>query len=63
MALYTYRCSECGLDFEQYQSIKDLPGATCPKCGKVTAHRLINIPYFILKGDGWPGKEIDKHEN
>jgi hypothetical protein len=30
---------------------------TCEVCGKV-AKRLISAPGFILKGDGWAGKNI-----
>ena len=36
MPTYEYACSKCGHQFEQFQSMKDQPLATCPedKCGQ-----------------------------
>lgn len=53
MPTYEYRCQDCKEEFELYQSVKDAPAKTCPKCGKETAQRLISSGNFILRGGGW----------
>jgi putative FmdB family regulatory protein len=53
MPTYEYKCEKCGRKFEIFQSIKDDPLKTCPKCkGKVK--RLISTGAgFIFKGSGF----------
>ncbi len=53
MPTYEYACRDCGHAFEEIHKISDPPIATCPKCGKDTAQRLISQGNFILKGSGW----------
>src|SRR5262245_5357306 len=54
MPTYDYRCSACSHEFEQFQSIKDRPLRTCPKCGKKTLERLIGTGAAVLfKGSGF----------
>ncbi|MBN2687158.1 MAG: zinc ribbon domain-containing protein [Deltaproteobacteria bacterium] len=52
MPIYEYRCTKCGNEFEQFQSITD---ETIPKCAacKGKAKRLISQSSFHLKGSGW----------
>ncbi|GJQ29324.1 MAG: FmdB family transcriptional regulator [Phycisphaerae bacterium] len=54
MPTYDYRCTACSHVFEQFQSIKDNPMRTCPKCGKKSLERLIGTGGAILfKGSGF----------
>ncbi|MFH1412333.1 MAG: FmdB family zinc ribbon protein [Candidatus Omnitrophota bacterium] len=53
MPTYTYKCSECGHGFEQFQSIIDDPIKKCPEC-KGTVKRLISTGAgLIFKGSGF----------
>jgi len=55
MPIFNYRCSVCGREDERLVHRRDLQH-TCKLCGGV----MIKIPSkssFILKGDGWTGKE------
>ena len=53
MPTYEYECQKCGHAFELYQSIKDAPKKTCPKCrGRVK--RLVGTGGGLLfKGSGF----------
>ena len=59
MPTYDYRCEDCGEDFEVLISIaekeEEVP-QECEACGSTNTHSLISPPNFILKGDGWSGK-------
>ena len=53
MPTYGYECKSCGHNFDAFQSIKDEPLKTCPKCGK-ELRRLINGGTgIIFKGEGF----------
>ena len=53
MPTYGYECKSCGHSFDAFQSIKDEPLKTCPKCGK-ELRRLINGGTgVIFKGSGF----------
>jgi len=53
MPTYEYECKSCGHDFDYFQSMKDEPLKTCPKCGK-ELRRLINGGTgVIFKGGGF----------
>ena len=54
MPTYEYRCSECGHEFEEFQSIKAKPIRKCPQCGKNKVDRLIGCGAgVIFKGSGF----------
>lgn len=60
MAIYEYQCGTCDAEFEKIlpMSQSDVP-QDCPECGKGPAKRRITGGMgFILKGDGWEGKNI-----
>jgi putative FmdB family regulatory protein len=60
MPFYSYKCKDCELKIEEvYQNITDEPLKECPEC-KGELVRLIGGCSFILKGGGWPGKELKK---
>jgi len=53
MPTYGYECKSCGYTFDAFQSMKDEPLKTCPKCGK-KIRRLINGGSgIIFKGGGF----------
>jgi putative FmdB family regulatory protein len=53
MPTYDYRCTQCGHEFEAFQSITAPPKADCPVCGK-PAKRLISTGVgIIFKGSGF----------
>jgi putative FmdB family regulatory protein len=53
MPTYEYECTKCGHTFEAFQSMKDEPLSSCPKCrGRV--RRLIQGGIgIIFKGSGF----------
>ncbi len=54
MPTYEYACSKCGHQFEQFQSMRDLPLKKCPKCKKLALKRLIGGGAgLIFKGSGF----------
>ena len=55
MPTYDYECTECGNEFEVFQSItKSRPVKICHTCGKMTAKRLIGGGgAVIFKGSGF----------
>jgi putative FmdB family regulatory protein len=53
MPTYEYECQKCGHHFELFQSIKDAPRKTCPKC-KGRVKRLLGTGAgLIFKGSGF----------
>jgi putative FmdB family regulatory protein len=54
MPTYEYQCSDCGHQFEEFQSITASPLRKCPECGKLRLKRLIGIGAgVIFKGSGF----------
>jgi putative FmdB family regulatory protein len=53
MPFYEYECSNCKFYVEALQKISDEPLKKCPSCGKQSLKKLISVPVFRLKGDGW----------
>ncbi len=54
MPTYDYRCQGCGHEFEEFQSIKAAPLATCPECREDKLQRLIGPGAALLfKGSGF----------
>lgn len=45
MPTYHYQCEqvECDADFEEVQKITDMPLKRCPKCGRESLIRIINM--------------------
>ena len=74
MPTYSYRCPDCGHEYEKLQRISDDTRIKCPECG-VLGERLITAGAgFVFKGSGFyitdnrqvssptltPPKELDK---
>ncbi len=53
MPTYTYRCTSCGVEFDQYQSFSDDPLVKCPECGKKTLRKQFVPIGIIFKGKGF----------
>jgi len=53
MPVYTYRCGNCGVQFERHQSFTDAPLKTCPECRKKTLKKVITPTKIIFKGSGF----------
>ena len=54
MPTYDYRCSACGHEFEEFQSITAEPFVLCPHCGKNTLRRVLGAGAgMIFKGSGF----------
>ena len=53
MPVYTYRCENCGIQFEKQQSFTDDPLKTCPECRKKALKKVITPTKVIFKGSGF----------
>jgi putative FmdB family regulatory protein len=54
MPTYEYICQNCGEKFEVFQSMKDAPIKTCPRCKKRRVKRLVGRGAgVIFKGSGF----------
>ncbi|MCI0705966.1 MAG: zinc ribbon domain-containing protein [Ignavibacteriae bacterium] len=54
MPTYDYRCTECGHEFEEFQSMSAETLKTCPNCGKDTLKRAMGTGAgTIFKGGGF----------
>jgi putative FmdB family regulatory protein len=52
MPTYTYRCADCGNQFDAVQRFSDDPLRECPSCGGVV-RRVIQPVGVVFKGSGW----------
>ena len=53
MPVYSYRCENCGVKFEQQQKFKDLPLTRCPECGKKALKKVYQPIGIVFKGSGF----------
>jgi putative FmdB family regulatory protein len=53
MPVYTYRCENCGVQFERQQSYKDEPLTRCPECKKKSLKKVIAPVGVVFKGSGF----------
>ena len=53
MPVYTYRCEECGIQFEQTQKFSDAPLSKCPECGKKSLRKVYTPVGIVFKGSGF----------
>ncbi|NIP32892.1 MAG: zinc ribbon domain-containing protein [Aliifodinibius sp.] len=53
MPIYTYRCENCGIQFDQQQKFSDDPLKLCPECNE-EALRKVYLPVgIVFKGKGF----------
>lgn len=53
MPVYTYRCENCGVQFERTQKFSELPLAWCPECGKKSLRKVYTPVGIVFKGSGF----------
>ena len=53
MPVYTYRCENCGIQFERNQKFTDQPLTRCPECNKKTLHKVYTPVGIVFKGSGF----------
>ena len=53
MPVYTYRCENCGVQFERQQSFTDKPLKVCPECRRKTLKKVISPVRIVFKGSGF----------
>lgn len=53
MPIYTYRCDNCGVQFDQSQKFSDPSLTRCPECGKKTLHKVYTPVGIVFKGSGF----------
>ena len=53
MPVYTYRCENCGVQFDRTQKFADDPLKWCPECGKSTLRKVYTPVGIVFKGSGF----------
>jgi putative FmdB family regulatory protein len=53
MPVYTYRCDNCGVQFEKQQSFSDQSLIRCPECGKKALKKVYQPVGIVFKGSGF----------
>jgi putative FmdB family regulatory protein len=53
MPIYTYRCENCGVQFDQTQKFSDPPLSKCQECGKKTLLKVYQPVGIVFKGSGF----------
>lgn len=53
MPVYTYRCDNCGVQFDRRQTLADPLLKVCPDCGKKTLHKVYTPVGIVFKGSGF----------
>lgn len=63
MPVYEYLCHDCKRVTEDYMENMDPKKyVRCQHCGRRATKIIGNTGGFILKGPGWPGKELSQGE-
>ena len=53
MPIYTYRCENCGIQFERNQKFSDAPLKICPECHKKALRKVYTPVGIVFKGSGF----------
>jgi len=53
MPIYTYRCENCGIQFERRQKFSDAPLTRCPECNKKALRKVYTPVGIVFKGSGF----------
>jgi len=53
MPTYEYYCTDCGFEFEEFQSIASEPISVCPKCNSAVKRKISGGTGLIFKGTGF----------
>jgi putative FmdB family regulatory protein len=50
---YSYKCANCGYEFDQYQSFTDDSLTVCPNCGEPQLRKVFNSIGVTFNGSGF----------
>ena len=53
MPIYTYRCENCGVQFERYQKFEEQTLTWCPECNKKSLRKVYQPVGIVFKGSGF----------
>ncbi len=53
MPTYQYKCTKCGHEFEEFQTITESPISFCPECEGRTERVITGGAGFLFKGSGF----------
>lgn len=53
MPIYTYRCDNCGVQFERQQKFSDPPLKECPECQSKKLRKVYTPVGIVFKGSGF----------
>ncbi len=53
MPVYTYRCDNCGVQFDHRQSFSDPILEVCPECSEKAIHKVYTPVGIVFKGSGF----------
>ncbi len=53
MPIYTYRCENCGIQFDRRQKYDDEPLTVCSECQKETLRKVYLPVGIVFKGSGF----------
>jgi putative FmdB family regulatory protein len=53
MPIYTYRCDNCGVQFEHRQKFSDDPLKVCPECDEEGLRKVYSPVGIVFKGSGF----------
>lgn len=53
MPVYTYRCENCGIQFEWTLKFTDPPLTVCPDCGQTALRKVFTPVGIVFKGSGF----------
>lgn len=53
MPVYTYRCDNCGHQFDKQQSFSEGPLKACPECRKHALNKVYKPSGVVFKGSGF----------
>jgi putative FmdB family regulatory protein len=53
MPIYSYRCENCGVQFDRYQKFSEKQLTKCPECGEKALRKLFQPVGIVFKGSGF----------
>jgi len=53
MPIYTYRCENCGIQFDRRQKFEDVSLTVCPECEEKTLRKVFQPVGILFKGSGF----------
>ncbi len=53
MPVYTYRCENCGFQFDRFQKFSENALTRCPECSKKSLRKVYSPVGIVFKGSGF----------